>query len=76
MPKVIQLRNVPDALHEKLRVRAALAGMSLPDYLQAELARSAEQLSVAELRQRLDAFEPVHVSESAAGILRRERNRL
>lgn len=75
MSKMIQLRNVPDALHEKLRVRAALAGMSLSDYLQAELARSAEQLSVAELRQRLDALEPVHVSESAAHILRRERDR-
>lgn len=74
MSKMIQLRNVPDALHTKLRVRAALAGMSLSDYLQGELARMAEQFSVAELRQRLDALEPVHVSESAADMLRRERD--
>ena len=31
MSKMVQLRNVPDALHEKLRIRAALAGMSLFD---------------------------------------------
>ena len=30
---MIQIRNVPDALHRKLKSRAALAGMSLSDYL-------------------------------------------
>ncbi|MEO7997530.1 MAG: hypothetical protein ABI852_08800 [Gemmatimonadaceae bacterium] len=74
MSKMIQLRNVPDALHTRLRTRAALAGMSLSDYLQGELARLADQFSVAELRQRLDALEPVAVSESAADILRGERD--
>lgn len=33
MPKMIHLRHVPEALHAKLRVRAALAGMSLSGYL-------------------------------------------
>ena len=75
MPKMVQIRNVSDVLHGKLRTRAALAGMSLSDYLQGELARMADQLSVAELRQRLDALEPVLVSESAADVLRRERER-
>ena len=74
MPKMVQIRNVPDVLHAKLRTRAAVAGMSLSDYLQGELARMADQLSVAELRQRLDALEPVLVSESAANVLRRERD--
>ena len=36
MSKMIQLRNVPDALHRKLKSRAAQAGMSLSDYLLAE----------------------------------------
>lgn len=74
MSKMIQIRNVPDALHSRLRTRAALAGMSLSDYLQAELARLADQFSADELRQRLEALEPVVVSESAADILRRERD--
>ena len=74
MPKMVQIRNVPDALHAKLRTRAAVAGMSLSDYLQGELARMADQLSVVELRQRLDALEPVLVSERAADVLRHERD--
>lgn len=37
MSKMIQIRNVPDALHRKLKARAALEGMSLSDYLLAEV---------------------------------------
>ena len=33
MSKMIQLRHVPDDLHRKLKARAALEGLSLPDYL-------------------------------------------
>ena len=33
MSAMIQIRNVPDALHRKLKSRAALAGMTLSDYL-------------------------------------------
>ena len=29
----VQIRNMPDALHRKLKARAALAGKSLSDYL-------------------------------------------
>ena len=36
MSTMIQIRNVPDALHRQLKSRAALAGMSLSDYLLAE----------------------------------------
>jgi plasmid stability protein len=31
MSKMIQLRHVPDALHKRLRARAAMAGMTLSD---------------------------------------------
>jgi hypothetical protein len=37
MPKMVQSRNVPDALHRGLKARVALAGMSLSDYLLAEI---------------------------------------
>ena len=33
MPKMIQLRHVPDDLHRTLKARAALEGLSLSDYL-------------------------------------------
>jgi hypothetical protein len=31
MSEIIQIRNVPDALHRRLKSRAALAGLSLSD---------------------------------------------
>ncbi len=37
MPVMIQLRNVPDALHHRLKARAAMEGMTLSDYLIAEV---------------------------------------
>jgi antitoxin FitA len=37
MSKMIQIRNVSDAIHRTLKSRAALAGMSLSDYLLAEV---------------------------------------
>ena len=40
---MIQLRNVPEALHRRLKARAATAGMSLSDYLLAEIRHVAER---------------------------------
>ena len=37
MPSMIQIRNVPDQLHRDLEARAASAGMTLSNYLLAEL---------------------------------------
>ena len=44
----VQIRNMPDALHRKLKARAALAGLSLSDYLLAEVERGAELPTLAE----------------------------
>jgi plasmid stability protein len=41
MSKMVQVRNVPDALHRKLKARAAGVGQTLSDYLLAELERLA-----------------------------------
>jgi antitoxin FitA len=54
MSTMIQIRNVPDALHRKLKSRAALEGMSLSEYLLAELRRVAELPTLAEMRERLE----------------------
>jgi hypothetical protein len=62
-------------LHRTLRARAALAGMTLSDYLRAELERSVERMPVSELRERLAALKPVGVRESPAKALREERDR-
>jgi plasmid stability protein len=73
MSKMIQIRHVPDGLHRKLRSRAALAGMSLSDYLKQELEGVENRLSAAELGERLQAPGPVRVREKPAEAIRAER---
>lgn len=72
--KMIQIRNVPDELHGKLKARAALDGMSLSDYLLAEIRRAAERPRMEEIRDRLEKKAPLTVSESPAEAVRGERD--
>lgn len=73
MSKMIQLRNVPDALHRSLKARAAMAGMSLSDYLLAEIKEIAERPTLAELRDRLHTRKPVTLRMDTARLVREER---
>ena len=75
MSKMIQVRNVPDALHRTLKARAAMAGMSLSDYLLAEIREIAERPTLEEMRERLRRYEPVALSTPAAQAVREERDR-
>jgi len=70
---MIQLRNVPDALHRSLKARAAMAGMSLSDYLLAEITEIAERPTLAELRDRLHTRKPVTLPLDTARLVREER---
>ena len=74
MPKMIQLRNVPDELHRSLKSRAALEGMSLSDYLLLEIGRVAERPTRAELRERLHTRTPVESPLASADAVRLERD--
>jgi antitoxin FitA len=73
MSKMIQLRNVPDALHRSLKARAAMAGQSLSDYLLAEIKEVAKRPTLAELRERLHRRKPVAVEIDTARMVREER---
>jgi plasmid stability protein len=75
MPKMIQLRHVPDDVHRKLKARAALAGLSLSDYLLQEVRRVAERPTIAELTSRLARRAPVQTRISPAKAVRAERDR-
>ncbi len=74
MSKMIQLRNVPDKLHRKLKSRAALAGMSLSDYLLMEIRHAAERPSREELLERLSQRTPVNPDLSPTDAVRAERD--
>jgi plasmid stability protein len=73
MSKMIQLRNVPEDLHRKLKARAALEGLSLSDYLLGEVRRLAERPALAELKERMLRRSPVQVGVLPARAVRAER---
>jgi plasmid stability protein len=72
--KMIQIRNVPDELHRRLKARAALEGTSLSEYLRSQIQAVAERPTILELRQRLESRSRVRSSESAAEAIRAERD--
>jgi plasmid stability protein len=72
MSKMIQLRNVPDALHRSLKARAAMAGMSLSDYLLAEIKEIVERPKLAELRERLHRRKAVSAQIDSAHLVRED----
>jgi len=74
MSKMIQVRNVPDAVHRKLKARAASEGLSLSDYLLREIELFAERPTLAELRQRLARRSAVKLSVPPAQAVREARN--
>ena len=74
MSTMIQIRNVPDALHRKLKSRAALAGMSLSDYLLQQIRQVAEQPTIEEMKARLAKRSSVTLSIDTADAVRAERD--
>jgi len=55
MSKMIQVRNVPDAVHRTLKSRAAAAGMSLSDYIKRDLESAAARPTLEEIDARVSA---------------------
>jgi antitoxin FitA len=55
MPKMIQIRNVPDDVHRTLKVRAAAEGISLSDYIKRDLEELAKQATIEDVFARARA---------------------
>jgi len=75
MGTMIQIRNVPEALHRQLKSRAALAGMSLSDYLLGEIRQVTERPTMDELRARLRSRTETTPSVPPAEAVRTGRDR-
>jgi plasmid stability protein len=75
MARNIQLRNVPDELHRVLKARAALAGLSLSEYLIQEVQQLAQRPTKDEMRERLNRRSPVALEPPSADLVREERDR-
>jgi antitoxin FitA len=72
--KTLQVRNVPDDLHTTLKVRAAQAGMSLSEFVLAELRRVSERPTRAELLARIRSRPKVRSRADAAALVREQRD--
>jgi plasmid stability protein len=75
MPTMVQIRNVPDDVHRRLKARAAIAGTTLSEYLLTELRRSLERPTRQEILERLATRKPVRPHPSPAAAVRAERDR-
>lgn len=73
MAVMVQIRNVPDELHRRLKARAALAGMSISEYLLREIQRSLARPTPGELLERLQRHGGVDLGESVAEAVAAER---
>lgn len=73
MTKMIQVRNVPDQLHRKLKVRAAEQGISLSDYILAKLRPLADRITPQELAESARTIVRENFVPSPAEILHAER---
>lgn len=78
MGRLVQVRDVPEGVHRTLKARAAQSGMSLSEYLRAELGLIASRPAPDEVRTRLRALPPLTVParERPEAIIRRQRGPL
>lgn len=74
MSVMVQVRNVPTALHRKLKSRAALAGLSLSDYVLHELRKAVEHPTRQEFLERLASRSSVEADPRPADAVRAERD--
>ncbi len=75
MTTMIQIRNVPETLHRRLKARAALEGVSMSRFVLREIERALERPSRREWIEAIRSQPEVELDMSPADILRDERNR-
>lgn len=73
MGVLLQVRNLPEAVHRTLKSRAAASGVSLSEYVRAVLEQTASRPTPMELAARIaarGAVEPSQPSEATVRSLR------
>ena len=74
MSTMIQIRNVPDETHKKLKARAAAAGVSMSDYILKDITKLAERPTEEEWRKKLAELRPMKLTETPAQAIRAMRD--
>lgn len=73
MSKTIEIPNVPDELYSTLQARAVRVGMSLAEYLLAQMEQETKP-TLQEHAERMGRKPALQVSESPAAIIRDHRD--
>ena len=71
---MVQIRNVPTDFHRRLKARAAMEGMSMSDYILREMGKALDRPTRAEVLDRLRARGTRKMKQSAAEVIRVERD--
>ncbi len=69
----VQVRDVPEDVHRRLKSQAALAGQSLNEFLLARISDIARSPTVPELAQRISERAP-YTGPSSAEVVREGRD--
>jgi len=70
---MVQIRNVPEEFHRRLKVRSATEGMSMSDYVLREVGKALDRPTRHEVLERLRTRPPRRLKPSAAEVIRAER---
>ncbi len=74
MNKFIQVRNLTEELQKKVKLRATEEGLTITDWVENLIELEMSHLSMKEIYARLRSREPVHLSPSAAEMIREDRD--
>lgn len=73
MSSMIQIRNVPEEIHRRAKSRAAMCGLTMSEYILRELKKALECPTREEILQRLATRQQISLPQSAADLVREER---
>ena len=74
MSTMVQIRNVPDEFHRRLKARAAVEGMSMSDYILREVGKALERPTRREVLERLRTRPVRRLTRRASDVIRAERD--
>ena len=73
MKPMLQIRNVPEPLHRRLKARAAIEGVSMSHFVLRAIERALARPSRQELLEAIRSRPQVHLDPTPAEVLREER---
>ena len=70
---MIQIRNVPEEFHRRVKARAALAGLSMSEFIMRELEKVLGKPTRAEVLEQIRQLKPIQRGPSGAELIRQIR---